>query len=182
MNEKLKVFTIRAMLLLMLAAPQIAWAKQSSSIDVPENKELFASIGDLLIKVRLRESLPNAFGRADVFGRKRDRGFVEIRFMGIASDGRAIFRRRTVDVYSNETTMSRSGMQFGSANIQPNGNGAQISGYIVGPQQATVEAMPPDTIEFALDLSKSNIITIEDRKIEIRKADEGGVTFMVSKR
>jgi hypothetical protein len=44
-------------------------AKQSTSISQPENREAYVSIGDVLVKVVLRESLPNAFGGADVFGR-----------------------------------------------------------------------------------------------------------------
>lgn len=182
MRIKSAVGAVGLLCLLGVSWPQTSLAKQSSSIDVPENKELFASVGDTLVKVRLRESLPNTFGGADIFGRKRDRGFVEVRFMGIAADGSAVFRRRSVDIYSNETTMSRSGARYGSANIQPYGNGAQISGYSYGGQKSTVEALPADTIEFALDLSKSRIITIEDRQIEVRKADGGGVTFFITKR
>jgi hypothetical protein len=159
-----------------------ALAKQSSSINRPENRESYASVGDVLVKVTLRESLPNAFGRADVFGRKRDRGFVEIRFMGLSDDGRAIFRRRTVDIYSTETTMTRSGLRYGTARVEPDGNGASITGYSVGGQQATVQALPPDTIEFALDLSKNRIVTVEDRVIEILEADAGGAKFKIGRR
>lgn len=176
--------TVAALVLLALGSltPQMAHAKQSTAINVPEGKETYASVGDVLLKVSLRESLPNAFGGADIFGRKRGRGFVEIRFMGIATDGRAIFRRKTVEVFSNETTMSRSGIRYGSANVQSHGSSATISGYSYGAPQATVEALPPDTIEVAMDLAKGRVITVEDRKIEILKADEAGVSFMVSKR
>lgn len=174
--------TIAAIAIATVSSAAEAKLKQFSSINIPENKETFSSVGDVLVKVTLRESLPNAFGGADIFGRKRDKGFVEVRYMGLASDGRAVFRRRTVEIYSNETTMSRSGMRYGSAQVNQYGNSASVSGYSVGPQQATVEALPPDTIEFALDLTKNHIITVEDRQIEVRRADEGGVTFVVSKR
>ncbi len=162
--------------------PSAVSAKQATSSNVQENKETFASIGDVLVKVTLRESLPNAFGGADIFGRKRDRGFVEVRFMGLATDGRAVFRRRTVDIYSNETTMSRSGMRYGSADVQYDNNSAHIQSYSVGPQQATVQALPPDTVEFALDLTKGNLITIEDRQIQVLSADDAGVKFVVQRR
>ena len=162
--------------------PNEASAKASTSINVVEGKETFASVGDVVVKVSLKKSLPNAFGGADIFGRKRDRGFIEVRFMGIGPGGRAVFRRRTVDIYSNETTMSRSGMQSGSAHIEVNGNSADVDSYSVGPQRATIEALPPDTVEFSLDLSKNRLVTVEDRLIEIRFADEGGVKFVVTKR
>ncbi len=173
---------VAQVLLLASMTPEGASAKQSTSISQPENKETYVSIGDVLVKVALRESLPNAFGGADIFGRKRDRGYVEIRYMGLDGDGRAVFRRRTVDIYSNETTMSRSGMRFGSATVTPNGNGANITGFSTGPAQATVAALPPDTIEFALDLAKNKILTVEDRQIEILEADSGGVKYLIRKR
>ena len=161
--------------------PDAASAKQSSSINRPENSEAYSTIGDVLVKVTLRESLPNAFGGADIFGRKRDRGFVEIRYMGLTEDGRAVFRRRSADIYSNETTMSRTPMRIGSGRVTAVGNTAYISTVTTGPATATVQVLPPDTFEIALDLSKSNIMTVEDRVIEILSADSGGVRFIVRK-
>jgi hypothetical protein len=173
---------IAVAIMLSIMTPSFASAKESNSISQPENKESYVSVGDMLVKMTLRESLPNAFGGADVFGRKRDRGFIEIRYMGLSEDGRAIFRRRSVDIYSNETTMSRSGMRTGSATITPNGDGVNISTFSVGATRATVEALPPDTIEFVLDLKKNKVITLEDRAIEILEADSGGVKFVIRKR
>lgn len=173
-------------LLLALAvgfsAPTVVYAKESTKINVRENKEITVSQGDVMLHVTLKESLPNAFGGADIFGRKRDRGFVEFRFMGVTPDGKAVIRRRTVNVYSNETTMSRSGMRMGSANVQPSGNGAVITTTSFGAQPATVQPLPPDTIEIVLDLSKPRILTVEDRQIEVRSVSEDGVTFLVSTR
>lgn len=167
---------------LAFICPSSAWAKQSTSINQPDNKEVYVSVGDVLVKVSLRESLPNAFGGADIFGRKRDRGFIEIRYMGLASDGRAVFRRRSVDIYTNETTMTRSQPRWGTATITANGDTAHVSSFSMGSDRATVEALPPDAVEFALDLTRNRIITVEDRQIQLVSADSGGVTFVVSKR
>ena len=179
MHGKIPAFA--AALLLSFTVPESAIAKESTKINRPENTEIYSSVGDVLVKVNLRESLRNLFGKPDIFGRKRDRGFVEIRFMGMTDDGRAVFRRRTVDIYSNETTMSRTPMYSGTGNVTVTGNTAHISTFGVGTASATVEALPPDTVEFALDLSKYRIITIEDRALEILSADPGGVKFVVRK-
>jgi hypothetical protein len=176
-----KSLPIVAAIVLSCVASGPAVAKQSNSINRPENKETYTSIGDVLVKVTLRESLPNLFGKPDIFGRKRDRGFVEIRYMGLTDDGRAVFRRRSVDIYSNETTMSRTPIYRGSGTITVTGNSAHISTFGTGPTSSTVEALPPDTIEFALDILKNRVITIEDRLIEILSADPGGVKFIVRK-
>jgi hypothetical protein len=176
-----KVSAIAAVLILSAAYPAVVSAKESTKINRPENIEIYSSIGDVLVKVNLRESLPNAFGKPDVFGRKRDRGFVEIRFMGITDDGRAVFRRRTVDIYSNETTMTRTPIYSGSGNVTVTGNTTHVSTFGIGTAGATVEPLPPDTVEFALDLSKYRLITIEDRVVEILSADPGGAKFTVRK-
>ena len=161
-------------------SPQAILAKSSTAINQKENQNITSSVGDTLVKVTLKESLPNAFGGADIFGRKRERGFVEIRYMGLSGDGKAIFRRRSVDIFSNETTMSRSGpMAFGSGYVS-NGTG-NFSSFAIGGQKANVEVLPPDTIEFALDANKNKIITVEDRIIEIVSADNGIITFRISK-
>jgi hypothetical protein len=166
-------------LVFMVASP--ALAKQSTSINQRENVELQAGVGDTLVRVTLKESLPNALGGSDIFGRKRDRGFVEFRYMGQSPDGLAIFHRKDVAIYSNETTMSRTPMTYGQATITPNyAGGATVSGYTVGPAQSTTQALPPDTIEIRLDLSR--ILTVEDRQIEILSAESGSVAFRILKR
>ena len=55
------------------------------------------------------DDLPKVFGRADLFGRTRDRGFSEVRYMGLNASGMPVFQRRDVDIMTNETTMSRTG-------------------------------------------------------------------------
>ena len=71
--------------------------------------EAYASTGDIVVRVERTDDLPNVFGRADLFGRTRDRGFTEVRYMGLNSSGSPMFRRRDVDIMTNETTMSRTG-------------------------------------------------------------------------
>jgi hypothetical protein len=159
-----------------------AFAKQLTAINQPPNKELFASIGDLIVRVTLQEALPNAFGGSDIFGRKRERGSVEIRFVGIRPDGRAVFRRRSIDIFSNETTLSPSQSWGTGANVNQSGNGKNIA--IVGNSagDATVKVMPGESFDLALELPRQNTITVEDRLIEIISADEGGVRFVIRSR
>ena len=62
--------------------------RQETAVSRPAGVETFASIGDVMIRIDARENLPNAFGKADIFGRTRDRGFSDLRFMGIAPTGK----------------------------------------------------------------------------------------------
>jgi hypothetical protein len=126
-----------------------------SQIDHPAGEILYASTGDIVLRVNRADDLPNLFGRADLFGRTRDRGFSEVRFMGLNEAGMPIFRRRDVDIATNETTMSRTG-GFGS--FQAQGTASQIGD--IGASQfsakgasytapiANVGPLPPDTVEF----------------------------------
>ena len=164
------------------ASPGIAIAKQKTDINQPIDQELYASVGDALAKVTIKEPLPNAFGGSDIFGRKREKGVVEIRFMGMTADGRAVFRRRTVDVISNETTMSRSQSLFPRSSINQSGSGANAAIIIEGSDGTGIEVLSPDTIEFSLDIEKHKAITVEDYVIELQNADPGGISFKIKKR
>jgi hypothetical protein len=53
---------------------------------------------------------------------------------------------------------------------------------VEGNDRAGMEVLPPDTIEFALDISKHKTITIENFVIDIQGADPGGVFFIVTER
>lgn len=165
-----------------LAFPSIVSAKDKTEISQPLNEEVYTSVGDRMARVTIKEPLPNALGGSDIFGRKREKGFVELRFMGMTEDGRAVFRRRTVDVVSNETTMSRSQSLLGGGSINQSGSGANAAIIVEGNDGAGMEVLPPDTIEFALDISKHKTITIENFVIEIQGADPGGVSFIVTER
>lgn len=131
-----------------------------------------------MVRVDRTECLPNVFGKCDIFGRKRVRGYSDIRYMGLTPDGRPVFRRRDVDVMNNETTMSRSSMSSSIINAQPYGNGALVTGVTAGPPKpAHVEALPPDTVEFAIDLKQTRTVTLNDQAIDIIEANSSQVRF-----
>lgn len=82
-----------------------------------------AGIGDTVLDVKLTQSLPNAFGKADVFGRTRDAGRVTVRLVGLDGN-QAIFVRQEVLIQSNETTLSQGPL------IMPTYQTATVSGNI----------------------------------------------------
>jgi hypothetical protein len=154
-----------------------------SQLDRPAG-EAYASTGDIVLRVQRVDDLPNVFGRADIFGRTRDRGFTELRYMGINASGMPVFRRRDVDVVTNESTMSRTG---GFSTFQAQGAARQVGavgsaqygavGASYSPPTANVEALPPDTVEFALDLRLNRVVTVGRNGIEVIDATPSGVKF-----
>jgi hypothetical protein len=95
-----------------------------------------------------------------------------------------VFRRRDVEIMTNETTMSRTGSfstfqaqggahQFGSVgSAQFNASGTSYSAPV-----ANVGALPPDTAEFVLDLRQSRVVTIGQNGFEVLEANPAGVKF-----
>lgn len=156
-----------------------------SGLDRPTGVS-FASAGDLLLRVNRQDDLPNAFGRADLFGRTRDRGYTEIRYMGLNANGNPTFRRRDVEIATNETTMSRSGgfsTYSAQASGKRTGTAASASYAATGatfiPAQAQVIPLPPDTIEIVLDLRDGRTLTIGQHGAEILEATSAGVRYRV---
>ena len=66
---------------------------------------LTASVGDTVLRVSREKNLPNIAGKADMFGRTTPTGVETVQYMGV-KDGRAFFKRRTVDVETGATTMN----------------------------------------------------------------------------
>jgi hypothetical protein len=64
-----------------------------------------AGIGDAVLTIKNSESLPNAFGAADIFGRTRPTGTTTVYYTGFAN-GNAQFVRRDVLINSSKTTMN----------------------------------------------------------------------------
>ncbi len=165
--------------LLITLTAACASVEQHGVVNRPINAEAFASVGDIVLRVDVQENLPNLFGRADIYGRKRDRGFSEVRFMGLSPNGRSVFRRRDVDIQTNETTMNTMGFGTAVVTAQPSGGGVVGSGVYTQSPAPNVQTLPADTFQFELDLSLSRIITVRDRTIEILDVNASGVRFIV---
>lgn len=165
--------------LVLVTGGACATVEQEGRSSRPANVETFTSVGDVMLRVDVREDLPNAFGRADAFGRTRDRGFSDIRFMGLTADGLAIFRRRDVDIVTNETTVNRTGLGTAVVTAEQRGNTITGTGIVTRAPAPSIQALPPDTIEFTLDLRQGRIVTIREKTIEILDATPSGVRFVI---
>lgn len=141
-----------------------------------------AGVGDVLLRLDITENLPNAFGGADIFGRRRDRGYVELRYAGLLPDGRVVLHRKDVEVLNTETTMSRTGVGFATTqgSVRAAGNVASVQGTTIytTPQRATVLPLPPDSREIVLDLKQSRTLPVSGRTIEVLEAQPHMIQFI----
>jgi hypothetical protein len=86
-----------------------ASVQQQTIVSTPTGQSLTAGVGDVVLRAEGRESMPNAFGRADIFGRTRPTGFVTVQFGGMQGN-KVVLLRSGVTTQSDATTMNSTGM------------------------------------------------------------------------
>lgn len=129
-----RVVSLRGMSWLVVGIALIGCApiRQYEEPQQSLGRPLSTFIGGVVFRVDRSESLPNIFGRADLYGRTRDRGFLEIRYQGMADDGTLLLRVVDINIQTNETTMSRTPMRVGTFQSSGSYSG---NGVATGPYQ-----------------------------------------------
>tara|TARA_R110002049_G_scaffold229987_1_gene402131 strand:+ start:8544 stop:9050 length:507 start_codon:yes stop_codon:yes gene_type:complete len=143
-------------------------------------------IGGVIFKVKRTSPLPNAFGKRDIFGRKVDRGFFELRFLGLDDNGKGMFRITDIETTSNETTMSRTPITYTTGNTRatynPYTNTATASGSAIsfGSPQGSTEVLPPNTTEFQLDPSLVSDLEFGEVKLTIQDISPVSISYVLN--
>ena len=161
----------------------------------PVGKVLLAGPGDVVLRIDRERNLTNVVGKADIWGRKTNEGFSEIRFAGVESNGQIIFYRKDVQIMSNETTLTRTPMSFTSASANTamsgtattNRNTAQLSGTSSSVGSATTissgseyhVAVPSDTIAIRLAPNERRL-PISGYVVEILSVSQNSVEYKVT--
>lgn len=165
---------------ILVLATACAPVEMHEHIAQPMQSVMTAGIGDQVLRINRSEDLPNAFGRADLFGRKRDAGFTEVRFVGIEA-GKPVFERRDVEIRSNETTMSRSGAMIGttSASAYSYGNTTTVQGTttVFGAADDEIMAFPIETLRFQVDWPSERSFVAGGRIVEIVEVSGGYLRY-----
>jgi hypothetical protein len=94
------------MVVATVATPALAQGLNRSA-DLVSPQSGHADPGDLVMDINVTEALPNAFGGADLFGRRRPAGRTVVQYLGI-ENGTVYFSRQSTSISSNETTMTRT--------------------------------------------------------------------------
>lgn len=185
------------MLLIGLAVAGCASIEHTSKSQQPIGKQLLAGVGDVVLRVEKQRNLQNAFGKADIFGRKTNEGFTELRFAGLEPNGEVVLYRKDVHILTNETTMSRTPLSFntgtsntsvsGSAygtrsatNINATAQTSSMSTTISSPSAFHV-AVPSDTIAIRMAPNDKKL-PIDGHVIEIIRATAYSIEYQISER
>ena len=177
--------------------------KNSSRLVQTLDKPLVAGVGDAIIEIDTRESLPNIFGKADIFARTRPTGKIFVTYLGL-EQGRAAFERYTIRLQSNATTMNSSPIiipqtstttYVGSTSVGGMMPGGTFSGSAMSSGTATTTAppivLPPsgsetrvisnNRIMYYLDLTQNRKLIVEGHEILIEEATASSVKYQIKK-
>ena len=106
MNRRLQLLALLQVAVLLGCAT----IKQYRTIGQPVGSDLQTYVGGTILKIDLAERLPNAFGRADVYGGRRPTGSIELKYLGLASNSGALkLRVLSTDVRTTEDWRRRLG-------------------------------------------------------------------------
>jgi len=186
----MRIASMSAVVCLALSVAACGSIKETARVSAPENKELVAGIGDQVLTVELQESLPNIFGKADVFGRKRAKGRIVVTYAGLR-DGKALFERTDIDVISNATTMNSGAFISNNSQTTFNAastNGTMVSGtatttgggtYVPGTSSDRVAGSRGRLIEIPLQSNGNAELVVSGKEIVIISATAGRLRYKI---
>lgn len=170
--------------------------EHSSKFDQPIGQACLAGVGDIVLRINKTRDLQNAFGKADLFGRKTNEGFVGVRFAGVEANGGIVLFRKDVQILTNETTTSRtpfsstvgSASTTGTGTYSGNANTGVINANSRSNYAATTIApvsdshiiAPSDT--FAVRLPKgTKTVPVKGHVLEIVNSSATALEFKIVK-
>jgi len=98
----MKSFFLLALIIVMVGCSSI---KHKTTLSEPLGEVRIAGVGDVVLKATSEKSLPNAFGKADIFGRTTPTEITKVIFEGV-QEGKVYFSRQSVDIETGATTMN----------------------------------------------------------------------------
>src|SRR5947208_15703925 len=160
---------------------------------------LTASVGDTVLRVSRDKNLPNLIGKSDILGRRTPTGVETVQYLGVR-DGRAFFKRHTVNVETGATTMNSTPLVIpntattthsGTVNVSgPNGYGSgSYSGTSTTALPPTViPAHPPAPVVMdegglllSVDLSRKPAqLSVAGKTLTVLQADSARLLYVLS--
>ena len=177
--------------ILLFSCANIEESSKVTTAGTTSSGNIIAGIGDIAYKVIKQEDMPNAFGRADVFGRKINTGTTSLIYLGV-KENYAVFLRRDVDISSSKTTMNSSPTVINPSNTSY--YSGQVGGTSYSGTSTNYSApifLPPNTpndqitgireMEIKIAISgENNTALIAGKILEIISADNNKVVFVLS--
>jgi hypothetical protein len=162
--------------------------EHTSYVEQPVGQTRVAGVGDVMLKVNKQRNLENIHGKADIFGRKTNEGFSELRFAGVEKTGEIVLYRKDVQIITNETVMSRNPLSFNTSQattrVTSGGNGARATttgtSMTIAPTSDFHAVIPPDTTPIRLAVGETKL-PMEGYFVEIIKASTNSIEYRITK-
>ncbi|PWB81403.1 MAG: hypothetical protein C3F08_01995 [Candidatus Methylomirabilota bacterium] len=169
----------RCFLALLVAATFLVGCgsiQEHSKLAMPVDRTLRTGPGGVVFRIERSRDLANIYGRADLWGRKIDTGYEELRYVGLSDDGQVVFRFREQQILSNETTLTQMGglAAFGA-------QGSTAAATAIGPAQAHIQVLPPQEVEFKHDFARKATLEYAGVRILILGATPSELTYALEK-
>jgi hypothetical protein len=162
--------------------------QQQNVVSTAVGQSLTAGIGDVVLRVEGRESMPNAFGRADLFGRTRPTGFTTIQYGGMQGD-KIVLLRGGLTRQSDATTMNstpllvptqQQTMMSGNVGSAPVAATATTTGMAyIPPTGSTSVTMAQPTIPIVVDWHSNPRVPAAGRMIIIETATPTSLVYRI---
>ena len=171
-----------------------AQIEHTQQLQQPVGQRLATPVGGTLATIGKQKDLPNVFGKADLYGRKVDTGFIKIVYRGRAEDGGVLVEQVDVDVHSNASVLTRmpstyssstSAMVHGNAMANAYGGSATVTGSAHGygmamaPHAETNIVLPPTATKFHVPNGKTLTLST-GQVIEFLEVQPHQVSYKIS--
>ncbi|MET3646297.1 hypothetical protein [Phyllobacterium ifriqiyense] len=161
-------------------------ATRTELVTAAKNQQRSAGPGDVVMEFKSTKPLPNAFGKADLFGRTTDAGRTTVRYLG-SSGNRAIFERQDISVETNATTMNQTPLILPTVsnttldgtigNRAVSGTATSTSYSVVGPRPASQYITSASPIQITLSSGQS--IKLQGKTLTVLRVSPGSVEYRV---
>lgn len=142
-----------------------ATIKHTATVEQPIGQQSIVGVGDVVMRLNKQRDLENIFGKADLYGRKTNEGYSELRFAGVEKNGEVVFYRKDVQIITNETTMSRTPFSTSAGHSNTNITGSYYGADNVGTVNANATTTYSST---TISPTSDYHVVIPDNTIPIR--------------
>jgi hypothetical protein len=175
---------IIALAVTTLAVAGCAQVQQRQQLANPIGLVMRTPVGGAIATIRKDRDLPNAFGRADIHGRKVDAGFTKIIYRGRESDGSVLVEQIDIDLKSDASTLTRPPVLYTST--QPAVLSSRETGAAYGSSRTVSIASPAEQSSIALpsaaqfSVPKQRTLTLPTgQTVEFIAADPHQLTYRI---
>jgi hypothetical protein len=184
LHQRLRLGIVITLAVGALAVAGCAQVQQRQQLAEPIGLVMRTPVGGTIVTILKDRDLPNAFGRADIHGRKVDAGFTKIIYRGRDSDGSILVEQLDIDLQSNASTLTRPPVLY--TRTQPAVLSSRESGAAYGSSRTISVASPaeqssvalPSAAQFAVPKQRSlNLPT--GQTVEFIAADRHELTFRI---